>query len=131
MLPPGPVDDSFMTACQNRGSISVIIPCIKDIEHFRLWRSTPLMLATCGHVSLVVSQKAMVGFHRISLQVDRRDISYIHYIIEGYDVLSTVSTLDRSTGLIQLHYPEACRKDLFDLIHALQEEEVIKEVMWS
>ena len=73
----------------------------------------------------------MVDFHRISLRVDRRDIFYIHYIMEGYDGLSTVSTLDQSMGLIQLTYPETCRGDLIDLIHALQAEDVIKEVMWS
>ena len=73
----------------------------------------------------------MVDFHRFSLRVDRRDIFYIHYIMEGYDGLSTVSTLDQSMGLIQLHYPETCRNDLSDLIRALQTEEVIKEVMWS
>lgn len=71
----------------------------------------------------------MVDFHRITLRVDRRDIFYIHYIIEGYDGLGTVTTRDRSRGLIQLTYPETCRDDLFDLIHALQAEEVIKEVM--
>ncbi len=73
----------------------------------------------------------MVDFHKISLRVDRRDISYIHYILEGYDGLGTVTTQDRSRGLVQLTYPETCRNDLFDLIYALQTEDVIKEVMLS
>lgn len=91
----------------------------------------PPPLATCGHVSLVVSQKTMVDFHRTSLRVDRRDIFYIHYIIEGYDGLATVSTLDQSRGLIQLTYPETCRNEMFDLVQALKAEEVIKEVILS
>ncbi len=76
-------------------------------------------------------RETMVDFHRVSLRVDRKDIHYIHYIVEGYDGIGTVTTSDRSLGLVQVTYPETCRKDLFDLIDALQAEEVIKEVMVS
>lgn len=72
-----------------------------------------------------------MDFRSLSLRVDRRDIFYIHYILEGYDGLGTVSTLDGSAGIIRLTFPETCSDDLCDLVHALQTEEVIKEVMWS
>lgn len=106
-------------------------PCILIPDPFLPGMGTaePARLATCGHLILVISQTIMVDFHSISLRVDRRDIYYIHYIVEGYDGLGTVSTLDSARGIVLVTYPESSRNDLFDLIGALETERVIKEVM--
>jgi hypothetical protein len=84
-----------------------------------------------GRYLLWYFKNAMVDFSRVSLRVDRKDIFYIHHIVEGYEGLGTVSTQDPSRGLLWLTFPETRRKALFDLIHALQAEEVIKEVIES
>jgi len=89
---------------------------------------------SCGllaAVDLLWYLKNMVDFQRISLRVDRKDISYVHYIVEGYDGLGSISTQDPSRGLLWLTYPETCRNDIEKLIRALQAEDVIKEVIES
>lgn len=89
---------------------------------------------SCGllaAVDLLWYLKNMVDFQRISLRVDRKDISYVHYIVEGYDGLGSISTQDPSRGLLWLTYPETCRNDIEKLIRALQAEDAIKEVIES
>lgn len=71
----------------------------------------------------------MVDFSTVMLRSDRYDISYVHYIIEGYDGLGIVSTKDPENGTLIVTYPVAGRKAMFDLIHALRTEGVIKEVI--
>jgi hypothetical protein len=70
----------------------------------------------------------MVDFQAISLTVDRKDIFYVNYVVQGYDGLGTVSTKDPLQGLLVIHYPGCCKTLLLDLIGALQIEGVIKEV---
>jgi hypothetical protein len=72
--------------------------------------------------------KIMVDFQAISLTVDRKDIFYVNYVVQGYDGLGTVSTKDPLQGLLVIHYPECSKTPLLDLISALQIEGVIKEV---
>jgi hypothetical protein len=61
------------------------------------------------------------------LSVDRGDISYIRYILEGYDGLGTVTTVDSRTAMIMLSFPLS-RKDLITrLVHALEDEGVLRE----
>jgi hypothetical protein len=70
----------------------------------------------------------MVAFRTMTLRVDRKDISYIHYIMEGYDGLGIVSTDDPLLGRLTVAYPECRGRDMFDLIAAFRKEGVIKEV---
>jgi hypothetical protein len=70
----------------------------------------------------------MVDFQAISLTVDRKDIFYVNYVVQGYDGLGTVSTKDPIQGLLVIHYPECSKATLLDLTCALQKEGVIKEV---
>lgn len=61
------------------------------------------------------------------LRVDRRDISYLRFIIEGYDGLGIVTTRDPVSAEVVITYPLK-RKDLLtELIHALQGEGIIRE----
>jgi len=70
----------------------------------------------------------MVDFQAVSLSVDRKDIFYVNYVVQGYDGLGTVSTKDPIQGLLTINYPKGSRATIFDLIGALQREGVIKEV---
>ena len=72
--------------------------------------------------------KIMVDFQAVSLTVDRKDIFYVNYIVQGYDGLGTVSTKDPLQGLLIINYPRCNRETIFDLIGALQTEGVVKEV---
>jgi hypothetical protein len=70
----------------------------------------------------------MVDFQAVSLRVDRKDIFYVNYVIQGYDGLGTVSTKDPVRGLLVVNYPECSRSTILDLTGALQIEGVVKEV---
>ena len=70
----------------------------------------------------------MVDFQAVSLTVDRKDIFYVNYVVQGYDGLATVSTKDPIQGLLIINYPEGSRATIFDLIGAFQIEGVVKEV---
>ncbi len=63
----------------------------------------------------------------IMLNVNRGDISYIRFILEGYDGLGMVTTKNPHAARILLSFPLS-RKDLITrLIHALENEGVIRE----
>ncbi|HVN71355.1 MAG TPA: DUF4911 domain-containing protein [Desulfomonilia bacterium] len=70
----------------------------------------------------------MVDFQAVSLRVDRKDIFYVNYIVEGYDGLGNVTTQDPARGLLTIHYSKGSSVAMFDLIRALQAEGVVKEV---
>jgi hypothetical protein len=70
----------------------------------------------------------MVDFQAVSLTVDRKDIFYVNYVVQGYDGLGTVSTKDPVQGLLIIHYPVNCKATIFDLIGALRIEGAVKEV---
>jgi hypothetical protein len=70
----------------------------------------------------------MVDFQAVSLTVDRKDIFYVNYVIQGYDGLGTVSTKDPVQGLLIINYPVSSRAAILDVTGALQIEGVVKEV---
>ena len=70
----------------------------------------------------------MVDFQAVSLTVDRKDIFYVNYVIQGYDGLATVSTRDPIQGLLTINYHEGSRAIILDLIAAFQIEGIVKEV---
>jgi hypothetical protein len=69
----------------------------------------------------------MVDFSTITLTVERKDIFYVRFILEGYDGLGIVSTKDPALGRLIVTYPECSRDEVFGLIRALETEGVVKE----
>jgi hypothetical protein len=59
--------------------------------------------------------------------VNRSDIAYIRFILEGYDGLGIVSTLDPASAQVVITYPLSREALLERLIHALRREGVVKE----
>ncbi len=72
--------------------------------------------------------KNMVDFQEVLLRVDRKDIFYVNYIVQGYDGLGTVSTKDPLEGILLLKYSAENKTAIFDIIQALKQEGIIKEV---
>ncbi len=54
--------------------------------------------------------------------VRRRDIAYLHFIIESYEGLATLSTIDARKGIVRLSIPECLVEDVEKLLLALREE---------
>ena len=55
-------------------------------------------------------------------QVDPYEIHYLKFILEAYEGLATLTTLDAEKGLIQLAVPPGSEEALVDLLEALGQE---------
>jgi hypothetical protein len=64
----------------------------------------------------------------ISLKVDRNDIFYVRFILEGYDGLGNVSTKNPIKGRLAISCPVGNRDVIVEVLRALEEEGVVKEV---
>ena len=55
-------------------------------------------------------------------RVDPYEIHYLKFILEAYEGLATLTTLDPHQGLVQLTVPPGCNRSLETLIEALGQE---------
>ena len=55
-------------------------------------------------------------------RVDPYEIHYLKFILEAYEGLATLTTLDSATGLIQLAVPPGGKDSLESLLEALGRE---------
>jgi hypothetical protein len=53
-------------------------------------------------------------------RVDRREIAYIKFILEAYDGLAIVKTLDPQAGLIEFQIAPGCEQDVEMILEDLQ-----------
>lgn len=72
--------------------------------------------------------RMMADFSSISIKVERKDISYVRFVFEGYDGLGIVTTKGPVKGLLFITYFNDSRYDIKELIKALQDEGIMKEV---
>lgn len=54
--------------------------------------------------------------------LSRHDIGYLRFILESYDGLMFMRTLDASTGLVEIGYPPSRLADVCGLLTALERE---------
>ncbi len=57
-----------------------------------------------------------------NLRLDRRDIAYVKYILEGYEGLVTVTTIDKSEAVVQLSIVPDFTSDVDGILEALKGE---------
>jgi hypothetical protein len=60
--------------------------------------------------------------------VDRADIAYLRFIIESYDNLAILSTVDAKNGIVSLSVPYCLVEDAEQLVRALKSEIEIREI---
>lgn len=53
-------------------------------------------------------------------RVDRREIGFFRFILEAYDGLAVLRTLDPRNGLVALHIGPGCEADVMDLLADLK-----------
>ena len=53
-------------------------------------------------------------------RVDRREIAFIRFIVEAYDGLAIVTTLDPAAGLIEFQIAPGCEQDLEAVLEDLK-----------
>jgi hypothetical protein len=61
-------------------------------------------------------------------KVDRSDIAYLRFIIESYDGLASLSTVDTASGIVSLSFPDCFVEEVDQLVQALKSEITILEI---
>ncbi|MBI5558807.1 MAG: DUF4911 domain-containing protein [Deltaproteobacteria bacterium] len=59
--------------------------------------------------------------HKLYLRINARRIYFFKFLLEGYDGMATLSTVDVRTGLVLLRYPMESQRVLFELLADLVE----------
>lgn len=68
------------------------------------------------------------GVIKRDLKLNRRDIAYVKYILEGYEGLATVTTIDRIESVVQLSILPDFASDVDGILEALKKEIDICEI---
>jgi hypothetical protein len=55
----------------------------------------------------------------VYLRISPGKFHYLKFILEGYDNLAILSSLDNSAGIVIIRYPQAMAKDLFGLLSGI------------
>jgi hypothetical protein len=61
-------------------------------------------------------------------RVDRREIAFVRFILEAYDGLAIVTTLDPETGLIEFQIAPGCEQDVALILRDLQRDILMEPV---
>jgi hypothetical protein len=63
---------------------------------------------------------------RTYYRVDRRQIAFIKFILEAYDGLCTLTTIEPHRGIIALNVPAGCEADVDLVLTDLRRQTVIE-----
>ena len=72
----------------------------------------------------MISLKTIKKYYR----VDRRQISFIRFIFEGYDGLAVLTTLDPHQGQVCLSIAPGCEEDVAAILDDFKKNIMIEEV---
>ena len=56
------------------------------------------------------------------LSIDRKEICYLQWIIESYDGMASVRTINPANGEIEISIAPGYKEDIFSIIEYLKEE---------
>lgn len=65
---------------------------------------------------------------RVRVQLDRRQVAFLRFLIEGYEGLATTSTVDRWASVVDLHVPEERVEELHELLTAVGDQLGISKI---
>lgn len=65
--------------------------------------------------------------YRRYFRLDRRDLAYLKFVVEAYEGLATLSTVERQETLVSLTTTPSLAQDLDGLIEALRGEITMTE----
>ena len=68
----------------------------------------------------------MIDCLRIEAEIDPRDICFLNGVIEGYDDMAILRTLDSSRGLVEILASPCYQDEIYELLNSLQAEMPIK-----
>jgi len=68
---------------------------------------------------------AKMDLSKYEFRVERREISYLRYIIESYDGMALVRTIDPDEARIEVMIAPCCESIVFELLESLRNDEGI------
>lgn len=60
--------------------------------------------------------------YKIKFRVDIKDMIYINAVIDSYDGIGIIRTIDSKNGLVAVYTSEGQKKNLYDVLKALKSE---------
>ena len=73
----------------------------------------------------------LTGTTKQRYRVDRREIAFIRFVVEAYDGLAVVTTLDPATGLIEFQIAPGCEQDVETILQDLQQDIMMEKAQPS
>lgn len=73
----------------------------------------------------VILKQKMVDCLRIKAEIDPRDICFLNGVLEGYDNMAVLRTLDSSRGLVEILASPSYQDEIYELLNSLQAEMTI------
>ena len=70
----------------------------------------------------MLSEKKFAASTRRYYRIDRREIAFFKFILEAYDGLAVVSTLDPQAGIVVLHIAPGCEQDIEKIVADLSRD---------
>lgn len=61
------------------------------------------------------------------LRVDRREICYLKFILEAYDGIATLTTIDAHQGIVMLRIAPGCEGDVEAVLQDLKKDIIIDD----
>ncbi len=59
-------------------------------------------------------------------RIDRRQIAFLKFILEAYDGIATLSTIDSRRGIVSLDIPPGCEPDVDSVLEDLGRQMMIE-----
>lgn len=61
------------------------------------------------------------------LRVDRREICFLKFILEAYDGIATLTTVDAQQGIVMLRIAPGCEGDVEGVLQDLKKDIIIED----
>jgi hypothetical protein len=59
---------------------------------------------------------------KLTLSIEKREICYLQWIIESYDGMASLRTIDPAHGKVEISIAPECSEEIFSLINRLEED---------
>lgn len=63
---------------------------------------------------------------KLYYRIDRREISFLRFILEAYEGIAVLTTIDAHTGFVVIHAAPGCENDVKLIIQDLQQNILIE-----
>jgi uncharacterized protein DUF4911 len=64
----------------------------------------------------------------VYFRVDRNHIGFLNFILDAYEGLAYMSTIDRSKGIVLVRMAQKCEADVFSIIQSLNGKFMIERM---